>query len=72
MRVTASNNNSLEVTRLRSDRVTSCNFSPDDEDLAALFDERAAILQYDGGYPRAKAEALARAEIEALHRRGRA
>jgi hypothetical protein len=44
----------------------------DDEDLAALFDERAAILEYDGGYSRAKAEALARAEIDALRRRGRA
>jgi hypothetical protein len=68
-RVTPNDYRSLEVTRLGSDRVTRVT-GPLGEDLVGLFDERAAILEYDGGYPRAQAEALARAEIEALHRRG--
>jgi len=32
---------------------------PDDDELQ----ERAAILEFDGGYPRAEAERLARAEL---------
>ena len=33
-------------------------------------EERAAIMEFDGGIPRAKAEALAKAEVESyrLHR----
>jgi hypothetical protein len=71
-RITASSHKGLEVIQVGSDRITSYNRITDDEDWAALFDERAAILEYDGGYPRAKAEALARAEIDALRRKGRA
>lgn len=37
----------------------------DEEDWQAAFDERAAILEYDGGWPRPEAERLAREEIEA-------
>jgi len=36
------------------------------EDLRDRFDERAAILEYDGGHARADAEALAFAECIAL------
>ena len=35
-----------------------------DADILEAFEERAAILQYDAGYPREKAEALAMAEAE--------
>ena len=34
-----------------------------EEDWQALFDERAAIMEFDGGLPRAEAEALATEEI---------
>jgi hypothetical protein len=34
-----------------------------EEDWQALFDERAAILEYDGGIPRAEAEASAAKEV---------
>ena len=34
------------------------------EDLAYFYAERAAILQHDGGWPKEKAEALAKAEME--------
>jgi hypothetical protein len=68
-RITASNGRGLGVIQGGLDRITSYNRITDAEDLAALFDERAAILEYDGGYSRAKAEALARAEIGALRRR---
>ena len=34
------------------------------EDLEYFYEERAAILQHDGGWPKEKAEALARAEME--------
>ena len=34
------------------------------EDLEELYEERSAILQFDGGWPKEKAEALARAEME--------
>jgi hypothetical protein len=50
-RVTTNDDNGLEVTHTGADRVTSCNHSPDDENSAALFNERAAILEYDGNYP---------------------
>ena len=33
-------------------------------DLEYWFQERAAILQFDGGLPKEKAEALAKAEME--------
>jgi hypothetical protein len=35
----------------------------DEEDRKALFDERAAILEYDGGFTRAEAERRAREEM---------
>ena len=34
------------------------------EDLEYWYQERAAILQHDGGWPKEKAEALAKAEME--------
>ena len=34
------------------------------EDLEYFYSERAAILQFDGGWPKEKAEALAKAEME--------
>ena len=34
------------------------------EDLEEFYQERAAILQHDGGWPKEKAEALAKAEME--------
>ena len=35
-----------------------------DTDIQEFYEERAAILQYDAGYPKEKAEALAMAEAE--------
>ena len=35
-----------------------------DEDLTEVYEERSAILQYKGGWPKEKAEALAKAELE--------
>ena len=35
-----------------------------DADIQEAYEERAAILQYDAGYPKEKAEALAMAEAE--------
>ena len=34
------------------------------EDLEELYEERSAIMHFDGGLPKEKAEALARAEME--------
>jgi hypothetical protein len=34
-----------------------------EEDLRVAFEERAAILEYDGGWPRPEAERLARIEV---------
>jgi len=34
------------------------------EDLEYFYAERSAILQHDGGWPKEKAEALAKAEME--------
>ena len=34
------------------------------EDLEYWYQERAAILQFDGGWPKEKAEALAKTEME--------
>ena len=34
------------------------------EDLNEFYEERAVILQHDGGWPKEKAEALAKAEME--------
>ena len=34
------------------------------EDLEYFYEERAAILHFDGGWPKEKAEALAKAEME--------
>ena len=38
------------------------------EDLEYFYEERAAILQHDGGWPKEKAEALAAAEVETIRR----
>lgn len=38
-------------------------FRPSEDDLWVSFEERAAILEYDGGFSREEAERLARAEI---------
>ena len=35
-----------------------------DDNLKELFEERAAILHFEGGWPKEKAEALAKAEME--------
>lgn len=35
-----------------------------DDEILEFWHERAAILQYDAGYPKEKAEALAMAEAE--------
>ena len=35
-----------------------------EEDLTYWQEERAAILHFDGGWPKEKAEALAKAEME--------
>lgn len=34
------------------------------ESAAEMYEERAAILEYCGGWPREKAEALAKAELQ--------
>ena len=34
------------------------------EDLEEFYEERCAILHFDGGWPKEKAEALAKAEME--------
>ena len=34
------------------------------EDLEEFYEERSAILQFDGGWPKEKAEAIAKAEME--------
>ena len=39
-----------------------------EEDLKYWQEERSAILQFDGGLPKEKAEALARAEVETIRR----
>lgn len=39
-----------------------------EEDWHFAFEERAAILEYDGGFPREEAERRARIEIEARRR----
>jgi hypothetical protein len=39
-----------------------------EEDLKYWQEERSAILQFDGGWPKEKAEALARAEVETIRR----
>ena len=38
------------------------------DDLEYFYAERAAILQFDGGWPKEKAEALAKAEVETIRR----
>ena len=40
-----------------------------EDDWRYAFEERAAILEFDGGYDRAEAERLARIEITAMKRR---
>ncbi len=39
----------------------------DAEDWQAAFDERAGVLEFDGGFPRHEAERRAREEITALY-----
>ena len=39
-----------------------------EEGLREMFEERAAIMEYEGGLPREKAEALAMAEAETYQR----
>ena len=39
-----------------------------EEDLIYWQEERAAILHFDGGLPKEKAEALAKAEVETIRR----
>lgn len=47
-----------------SDHVPHVPLVPlDEEDLQVAFEERAAILEYDGGWPRPEAERLARIEV---------
>jgi hypothetical protein len=38
----------------------------DEDDWSAFYDERAAIMEFDGGLPRAEAEASARKEVDLL------
>lgn len=38
------------------------------EDLEELYEERAGILHFEGGWPKEKAEALAKAEVETIRR----
>ncbi len=38
------------------------------EDIEYFYAERAAILHFDGGLPKEKAEALAAAEVETIRR----
>ncbi len=38
------------------------------EDLEYFYEERAAIMHFEGGLPKEKAEALARAEVETIRR----
>ena len=38
-------------------------FAPDANDLWVQYEERAAVLEYDGGHSRADAERLAREEV---------
>ena len=40
-----------------------------DEDLTDLYEERAAIIEYEGKRPRIIAEAMARADIEDVKRK---
>ena len=39
-----------------------------EEELKYWYEERAAIMHYEGGIPKEKAEALAKAEIETIRR----
>lgn len=39
-----------------------------EEDLKYWQEERAAIMHFDGGLPKEKAEALAKAEVETIRR----
>ena len=39
-----------------------------EEDLKYWYEERAAILHFDGGLPKEKAEALAKAEVDSIRR----
>ena len=38
------------------------------EDLEELYEERAGIMEHMGGWPKEKAEAIARAEVETIRR----
>jgi hypothetical protein len=55
-----------ELLALLTDRTTPTDLPPD---WHLAWDERAAILEYDGGHPRERAEALALVEIVRQMRR---
>jgi len=52
-----------EILRLQHDHATWS-----EEDLQVLFDERAGIMEFDGGLSRDEAERLARQEVALLRR----
>ena len=39
-----------------------------EEDLTYWQEERAAILHFDGGWPKEKSEAIAKAEVDSIRR----
>jgi hypothetical protein len=52
-----------QVFEIVSGCTTGCTVAPvSEEEERAAFEERAAILEYDGGFTRAEAEAQAAAE----------
>ncbi|AMJ63056.1 hypothetical protein [Bosea sp. PAMC 26642] len=51
------------ILSVRSEGNSAIFSSAAEEDAAALYDERAAILEYDAGLPRDEAERLALAQI---------
>lgn len=51
----------------KSATLRHCATHLDAEDWQAAFDERAGVLEFDGGFPRHEAERLARDEIAALY-----
>jgi hypothetical protein len=44
------------------------SFNPSLQDLQDSYEERAAIIEYDGGFPRAEAEAMAWEQVFGVHR----
>lgn len=64
---TAANAATAARVRANSDFLAEADARPDDawtdEDWQAAYDERAGILEYDAGLPRAEAERLAREQV---------